>query len=91
MSSLWTKTPLDNSGNIFNQVAQFRLATEGITCGSTFLRGDAHEGLMGIDILQLAVWGHMLVEQPDSSREALCTANWYDDWDAFYKAQAKAL
>lgn len=91
MSSLWTEVPIDDSGNIFNKVSTLRLATAGITCGSTFLRGDAHEGLVGIDILQFAVWGHMLVEQPDSSREAMCAADWYDDWDAFYKAQAKAL
>ena len=91
MSPLWTRSTIDENSNIFNQISLTRIVTEGITCGSNFLKGDAHEGLVGIDFLEMAVWGHMLLETDDSTREALCTPLWHDDWDAFYKAQAKAL
>jgi len=91
MSDKWTGIVVDEDTNIFNKIQTVRIVSEGITCGSNFLKGDAHEGLVGVDFLEFAVWGHMIVELDDATRELLCTAMWFDDWNAFYKAQAKAL
>jgi len=88
MSDLWTRVAVGENVNIFNKIPALRIATEGIICGSNYLKGDAHEGLVGIDFIEFGVWSHLLLEQDDASREAVCTGMWFDDWDAFYKAQA---
>lgn len=90
LSDNWSD--IDTEGNILNnlanQIGLLSLTTRGITCGSSFLKADAHEGYVGADILAFLVWGHLITEQGDASREEVCTATYWDDWDSFYKSQA---
>ena len=59
----------------------------GATCVSSYLKADAHEGLVSFGLLEFLVYSHMVLEADGSDREKSITNTWWDDWDQFYKQQ----
>lgn len=93
MSSLWPRVSqeIDPNHNVFASVGNMadiaRLSAKGATCGSSYLKTDAHVDLVGNGLMEWIGWTHLILEQEAHHREQTCTSTWWNVWGQFYKEQ----
>lgn len=82
---------VEETDNVFEDLLDLHslvtVAVDGATCASTFMRADYGPNSTGLEILEFTAWVHLILEADPDFTEYLATAQFWDNWDNFYKGK----
>lgn len=66
-------------------------AVEAAPCANIWMRSDYGAGTHGFGISEISLWVHTMTETLDTRTKEFTTADWWDNWDCFYKNKDPTL
>mmetsp|Transcript_9345 Transcript_9345/g.14410 ORF Transcript_9345/g.14410 Transcript_9345/m.14410 type:complete len:573 (+) Transcript_9345:13-1731(+) len=94
LADKWTDAKLEeaqveDTDNVFEDLLDLHslvtVVIDGATCPSALMRSDYGQNSTGMEILEFITWAHLILEADPEVTEDLATAQFWDDWDKFYK------